>query len=110
MKIKYKLILIICAILALAILPLSSLGIYTSQKIIIEDVYSLCITLSETISNVAQEELFINSTYEGSERAVAGLKKTGIKGLRRIYIINIYCRNPIYKRYYGVNLSRGKRR
>jgi two-component system, sensor histidine kinase ChiS len=89
MKIKYKLILIICGILSLAIFPLSYLAIITSQKIIIENAYSLCTNLSETISNVAREELFINSTYEGSERAVSGLNKTSIKGLHRIYVINV---------------------
>ncbi len=79
----------IAVILSLAILPLSYLGIFTSQKIIIENAYTLSTNLSETISNVAREELFINTTFEGSERAVLGQNKKAIRGLNRIYVVNV---------------------
>ncbi|MCB1176873.1 MAG: response regulator, partial [Leptospiraceae bacterium] len=89
MKIKYKLIIMIIGILSLAILPLSYLGMIKSREIIIESAYILSKNLSETISNVAREELFINSTFEGSERAVFGLNKEDIKGLKKIHVVNV---------------------
>ncbi len=89
MKIKYKLILMILTILALAIFPLSYLAIETSKKIIIQDAYNLSINLSETISNVAREELFINNTFEGTQKAIFGLNKDAIQGLEKIHVINV---------------------
>jgi two-component system, sensor histidine kinase ChiS len=89
MKIKFKLIIVISIILGISLFPLSYLGISTSKQIIIENAYTLCTNLSETISNVAREELFINSTFEGSERAVNGLNRDSIKSLNKIYMVNV---------------------
>ena len=79
----------ILTILALAIFPLSYLAITTSKKIIIQDAYNLSINLSETISNVAREELFINNTFEGTQKAIFGLNKDAIQGLKKIHVINV---------------------
>ena len=79
----------IIGILAVAILPLFYYGITTSKSFIIQNSYDLSTNLSETISNVAREELFINKTFEGSERVVRGLNKNTIKGLKQILVVNV---------------------
>ena len=89
MKIKYKLVTIIFLILVVSLLPLAWLAIVTSQKIIVENAYSLCESLSEIISNVAKEELFVNSTYEGTDRVIHGMDTESIRGLKSIDIINV---------------------
>ena len=89
MKIRYKLVLIIFLMLVVTLLPLAWLAIVTSQKIIVENAYALCESLSEIISNVAKEELFMNSTYEGTDRVIHGMDTDSIRGLKSIDIINV---------------------
>ncbi|MBK8397985.1 MAG: response regulator [Leptospiraceae bacterium] len=89
MKIKFKLVIIIFLILVVSLFPLAWLAIVTSQEIIVENAYTLCESLSETISNVAKEELFINSTFEGTDRVIHGMDTESIKGLKSIDIINV---------------------
>ncbi|HNF15458.1 MAG TPA: adenylate/guanylate cyclase domain-containing protein [Leptospiraceae bacterium] len=89
MKIRYKLILlIILTVLAVAV-PISYVVITRSETIIVKNTYFICSNLSESISNIAREELFLNTNYEGTEKVLQGLNASNFQGLYNVYIINI---------------------
>lgn len=89
MKIRYKLLFIIISTVLITILPISMIAIDRSEAIIVKNTYSICNNLSESISNIAREELFLNKTYEGTQKIVLGLNATNFQGLFNVFIINI---------------------
>ena len=81
MKIRYKMILFLLGTVILTIAPISYFTLENSQKVVIETTYDLCKNLSENISEISREELFIDSTYEASSTVVARLKNSKLRGL-----------------------------
>ncbi len=89
MKIRYKLILLIILTVLAAAVPISYVVISRSETIIVKNTYFICSNLSESISNIAREELFLNSNYEGTEKVLQGLNASSFQGLYNVFIINI---------------------
>lgn len=71
------------------IIPISFFTIQSSQKIILETTFDLCKNLSENISDIAREELFIDSTYEASISVVDRLKESKLRGLTDVKLMNV---------------------
>ena len=89
MKIRYKMILFLLGTVILTIAPISYFTLENSQKVVIETTYDLCKNLSENISEISREELFIDSTYEASSTVVARLKNSKLRGLIDIKLMNV---------------------
>ena len=89
MKIRFKMILLLMILAVSIIIPISYFTIKSSQRIIIETTFDLCRNLSENISEIAREELFIDSTYEASNTVIKRLQKSKLRGLINIRLMNV---------------------
>jgi len=88
-KIRTKMIMLISSVLLLSVIPLSIIVLNRSQQIVLKMTFEICTNLSQNISNVATEELFINETYDTTKTAIARLKNSNITGLEDSYVVNI---------------------
>lgn len=88
-KIRTKMIMLISSVLLLSVIPLSIIVLNRSQQIVLKMTFEICTNLSQNISNVATEELFINETYDTTKTAIARLKNSNITGLKDSYVVNI---------------------
>lgn len=89
MKIKMKMILLICGVVVLSVIPLSFIVLWRSQEIVTEKTFEVCRNLSHNIASSSTEELLVDVTYDGTRSAVSGLKEAGVSGLLDAYVINV---------------------
>lgn len=89
MKIKMKMILLICGVVVLSVFPLSFIVLLRNQEIITDKTFEVCRNLSHNVASSSTEELLVDVTYDGTRSAVSGLKDAGINGLLDAYVINV---------------------
>lgn len=90
MRIIYKLILTISIVVLFCTLPISFLAIQRSQLIITEKTFEVCTIIASNIVTIARDELFLDSAYQNTANLVAKLKKSEVKALDNVYIMNVY--------------------
>ncbi|MCB1189687.1 MAG: SpoIIE family protein phosphatase [Leptospiraceae bacterium] len=88
-KIRTKMILLICGVVLISVLPLSLIVLYRSQAVVLKKTYEVCRNLASNLSNLITEELLINETYDSTRTAITRLKDSSITGLLSAYVINI---------------------
>ncbi|MCB1200162.1 MAG: tetratricopeptide repeat protein [Leptospiraceae bacterium] len=88
MKIKYKLMLLISGVVALAVFPLSLLVLYQNQKVITSKTFEVCRNLSQNIAKASTEELLMGVTFDSTRSVIHGLKGSGIEGLKNAFVAN----------------------
>ena len=90
MRIVYKLILMITFVVALCAIPISYFAIRKSQAIILDKTFELCKNTANNIVAVAKDELFLDNVYQDTSNLLQKIKKSKLKALKNIYIINVY--------------------
>lgn len=88
-KIRTKMILLICGVVLISVLPLSLIVLYRNQAVVLDKTYEVCRNLAVNLSNLITEELLINETYDSTRTAITRLKDSDITGLLEAYVVNI---------------------
>ena len=63
-KIRTKMIILICGVVLISVLPLSLIVLYRNQAVVLNKTFEVCSNLAQNISNLATEELLMNETYD----------------------------------------------
>ncbi len=89
-SIKFKLIFMIGLIFSMTITVLSLLFMYNSKTILKNKTLDVCENFAVNISNIAREDLVLDTAYEAANTVVGDLVRTKVDGLLEIYILNVY--------------------
>ncbi len=87
-KIKTKMIILICGVVLLSIVPLSLIVLYRNQSVVLSKTFEVCENLARNISDSATEELFEDKTYVNTITNIKKLKESKINGLLESYVIH----------------------
>lgn len=88
-KIRTKMIILICGVVLISVLPLSLIVLYRNQAVVLNKTFEVCSNLAQNISNLATEELLMNETYDTTRTSIKRLKDSNITGLLESYVINV---------------------
>lgn len=77
-------------VVALCAIPISFFAIRKSQAIILDKTFELCKNTANNIVAVARDELFLDNVYQDTSNFLQKIKKSQLKALKNIYIINVY--------------------
>ncbi|HNH06882.1 MAG TPA: SpoIIE family protein phosphatase [Leptospiraceae bacterium] len=89
-SIKFKLIFMIGSIFSMTITVLSLLFLYNSKTILKNKTLDVCENFAVNISNIAREDLVLDTAYEAANTVVGDLVRTKVEGLLETYILNVY--------------------
>ena len=88
-KIRTKMIILICGVVLISVLPLSLIVLYRNQAVVLNKTFEVCSNLAQNISNLATEELLMNETYDTTRTSIKRLKDSNITGLLESYVVNV---------------------
>ncbi|MCX7633407.1 MAG: SpoIIE family protein phosphatase [Turneriella sp.] len=88
MKIKFKLMLLISAVVTLAVFPLAMVVLYRNESVITKKTFEVCRNLSQNIAKASTEELLVGVTYDSTRSVIQGLRETEIEGLLNAFVVN----------------------
>lgn len=88
MKIKFKLMLIISGVVALAVFPISSIVLYRNEIIITQKTFEVCRNLSHNIAKASTEELLMGVSYDATRSVISGLNDTKVEGLLDAFVVD----------------------
>ncbi|MCC5815390.1 MAG: tetratricopeptide repeat protein [Leptospira sp.] len=89
LKIRTKMIFLVCGVVLLSVLPLSLIVLYRNQAVVLDKTFEVCRNLANNIANLATEELLINETYDATRTSLSRLPQSEISGLINSYVLNI---------------------
>jgi len=89
LKIRTKMILLVCSVVFVSVLPLSIIVLYRNQAVVLDKTFEVCRNLANNIANLATEELLINETYDATRTSISRLPESKISGLVGTYVLNI---------------------
>jgi tetratricopeptide (TPR) repeat protein/HAMP domain-containing protein len=88
-KIRTKMVLLVCSVVFVSVLPLSVIVLYRNQSVVLDKTFEVCRNLANNIANLATEELLINETYDATRTSISRLPESKISGLVGTYVLNI---------------------
>lgn len=88
-KIRTKMIILVCSVVFVSVVPLSLIVLYRNQAVVLGKTFEVCRNLANNIANLATEELLINETYDATRTALLRLPQSEISGLLDTYVLNI---------------------
>jgi tetratricopeptide (TPR) repeat protein/HAMP domain-containing protein len=87
-RIRTKMIILICGVVLISIVPLSLIVLYRNQSVILSKTFEVCENLARNIADSATEELFEDKTYVNTITNIKKLKESKISGLLESYVIH----------------------